>query len=72
MSKSRMKNSMESLILHFKLMSEGFILPTGDHYLGVEAPKGEFGVFLGSSNLHNKPTRCKFRSSGFYNLQGLV
>lgn len=71
-SRAHLKNNMESLILHFKLMSEGFLLPLSENYIGVEAPKGEFGVFLASSSLNNKPLRCKFRASGFYHLQGLL
>jgi len=71
-SRLHLKKSMESLILHFKFMSEGFFLPLSENYIGVEAPKGEFGVFLASNNLSNKPIRCKFRASGFYHLQGLL
>tara|TARA_B100001564_G_C20644709_1_gene673867 strand:- start:377 stop:1549 length:1173 start_codon:yes stop_codon:yes gene_type:complete len=63
-----MKESMESLINHFKLFTEGFHVPTGETYTAVEAPKGEFGVFLISDGT-NKPYRCKIRSPGFPFLQ---
>ena len=65
-----MKNIMESLIHHFKLYSEGFIVPKGKVYCATEAPKGEFGVYIVSDGSH-KPYRCKIRSPGFYHLQGL-
>lgn len=65
----KMKNSMEALIHHFKLYTEGLILPTDSTYVGIEAPKGEFGVFLVSNQ--NKPYRCKIRPPGFFHLQGL-
>ena len=58
-----MKNSMESLINHFKLFTEGFHVPEGETYFAVEAPKGEFGVFLISDG-SNKPYRCKIRAPG--------
>ena len=64
------KTSMEALIDHFKLYSEGIIVPEGESYVGIEAPKGEFGVFL-SSNGSNKPYRCKIKAPGFLHLQGL-
>jgi NADH dehydrogenase (ubiquinone) Fe-S protein 2 len=64
------KNSMESLIHHFKLWSEGFIVSHGETYVGVEAPKGEFGVYLVSDG-SSQPYRCKIRAPGFYHLQGL-
>jgi NADH dehydrogenase (ubiquinone) Fe-S protein 2 len=69
-SRSQMKSSMESLIHHFKLYTEGFIVPPGETYTAVEAPKGEFGVFL-VSNGTNRPYRCKIRAPGFAHLQGL-
>ena len=69
-ARSQMKQSMESLIHHFKLYTEGFSVPTGETYTAVEAPKGEFGVFL-VSNGSNKPYRCKIRAPGFAHLQGL-
>jgi NADH:ubiquinone oxidoreductase subunit D len=61
---------MESLIHHFKLWSEGFIVSHGETYVGVEAPKGEFGVYLVSDG-SSQPYRCKIRAPGFYHLQGL-
>tara|TARA_B100000035_G_scaffold168467_1_gene143775 strand:+ start:2708 stop:3880 length:1173 start_codon:yes stop_codon:yes gene_type:complete len=63
-----MKESMESLINHFKLFTEGFHVPPGETYTSVEAPKGEFGVLLISDGT-NKPYRCKIRSPGFPFLQ---
>jgi NADH-quinone oxidoreductase subunit D len=60
-----MKTSMESLIHHFKLYTEGFHVPAGATYTAVEAPKGEFGVYLVSDG-SNKPYRCKIRAPGFY------
>ena len=69
-SRSQMKQSMESLIHHFKLYTEGFVVPAGETYTAVEAPKGEFGVFL-VSNGTNRPYRCKIRAPGFAHLQGI-
>jgi len=69
-SKANMKFSMESLIHHFKLFTEGLIIPKNDIYVSVEAPKGEFGVFLVSSG-SNKPYRCKIKAPGFTHLQTL-
>ncbi len=60
-----MKTSMEALIHHFKLYTEGFHVPAGSSYTAVEAPKGEFGVFLVADG-SNKPYRCKLRAPGFY------
>jgi NADH-quinone oxidoreductase subunit D len=65
-----MKESMEALIHHFKLYTEGFHVPKGETYTAVEAPKGEFGVYLVSDGT-NRPYRCKIRAPGFYHLQGL-
>jgi NADH-quinone oxidoreductase subunit D len=65
-----MKNSMESLINHFKLYTEGYHVPAGEVYGCVEAPKGEFGVYLISDG-SNKPHRCRVRAPGFAHLQGL-
>jgi NADH-quinone oxidoreductase subunit D len=65
-----MKNSMESLINHFKLYTEGYRVPAGEVYGCVEAPKGEFGVYLISDG-SNKPHRCRVRAPGFAHLQGL-
>ena len=69
-TRAHMKHSMESLIHHFKLYSEGFSVPKGKTYAAVEAPKGEFGVFL-VANGTNKPYRCHIRAPGFAHLQGL-
>ena len=65
-----MKYSMEALIHHFKLYSEGFNVPKSDAYAVVEAPKGEFGVYL-VSNDTSKPYRCRIKAPGFLHLQGL-
>jgi len=64
-----MKSSMESLIHHFKLYTEGYHVPKGETYRAVEAPKGEFGVYLVADG-SNKPYRCKIRAPGFAFLQG--
>lgn len=69
-SRSEMKTSMEGLIRHFKLFSEGFSVPSGEIYLATEAPKGEFGVYLVSDG-SNKPYRCYIRSPGFTHLQAM-
>nr|BBH42916.1 NADH dehydrogenase subunit 7 [Marophrys sp. SRT127] len=69
-SRKKMKSSMESLIHHFKLYSEGTSVNSGETYTAIEAPKGEFGVFL-VSNGTNKPYRCKIKAPGFAHLQGL-
>lgn len=69
-SRTHMKTSMESLIHHFKLYTEGFTVPAGETYTAVEAPKGEFGVYLVSDGT-NKPYRCKIRAPGFAHLQGI-
>lgn len=65
-----MKKSMESLIHHFKLFTEGFIISNAQIYCALEAPKGEFGIFLMTNN-SNKPYRCRIRAPGFFHLQGL-
>ncbi|WP_333824733.1 NADH-quinone oxidoreductase subunit D [Pinisolibacter sp.] len=65
-----MKRSMEALIHHFKLFTEGFHVPEGEIYAAVEAPKGEFGVYLVSDG-SNKPYRCKIRAPGFAHLQAM-
>lgn len=62
-----MKNDMEAMIHHFKLFSEGFCLPVGEVYTAVEAPKGEFGIYLMSDGA-NKPYRLKIRAPGFAHL----
>lgn len=67
-SRSEMKEDMESMIHHFKLYTEGYHVPKGETYTVVEAPKGEFGVFLVSDG-SNKPYRCKIRAPGFAALQ---
>jgi len=69
-SRFSMKNDMESLIHHFKFYTEGFNVPLGQVYQAVEAPKGEFGVFLVSDGTA-RPYRCKIRAPGFAHLQGL-
>lgn len=69
-SRAHLKKSMESLIHHFKLFTEGYIIPEGKNYSIIEAPKGEFGVFLLSNNT-NKPYRCGIKAPGFLHLQGL-
>ncbi|SEQ83503.1 NADH dehydrogenase subunit D [Faunimonas pinastri] len=69
-SRGEMKRSMESLIHHFKLYTEGFHVPAGDVYAAVEAPKGEFGVYLVSDGT-NKPYRCKIRAPGYAHLQAM-
>jgi len=69
-SRGSMKSSMERLIHHFKLYTEGYPIAADDAYVGIEAPKGEFGVYLQSSGV-NKPYRCKIKAPGFYHLQGL-
>jgi NADH-quinone oxidoreductase subunit D len=68
--RGEMKRSMESLIHHFKLYTEGFRVPEGEVYAAVEAPKGEFGVYLVSDG-SNKPYKCKIRAPGFAHLQAM-
>lgn len=65
-----MKNSMEAMINHFKLYTEGYNVPEGESFGVVEAPKGEFGVYLYSDG-SNKPYRCRIKAPGFAHLQGL-
>ena len=69
-SRAEMKRSMEALIHHFKLYTEGFHVPAGEIYACVEAPKGEFGVYLVSDGT-DKPYRCKIRAPGYAHLQGM-
>jgi len=68
--RAEMKQSMEALIHHFKLYTEGFHVPAGECYAAVEAPKGEFGVYLVSDG-SNKPYRCKVRAPGFPHLAAM-
>ena len=69
-SRGDMKTSMESLIHHFKLYTEGFHVPAGEIYVAVEAPKGEFGVYLVADG-SNKPYRVKIRAPGYLHLQSM-
>ena len=69
-SRGYMKQSMEALIHHFKLFTEGIVVPENQIYCAVEAPKGEFGVYLVSDNT-NKPYRCHIRAPGFAHIQSL-
>jgi NADH-quinone oxidoreductase subunit D len=68
--RGEMKRSMEALIHHFKLYTEGYHVPEGETYTVVEAPKGEFGVYLVADGT-NKPYRCKIRAPGFAHLQSM-
>ena len=68
--RGEMKRSMEALIHHFKLYTEGFHVPEGEVYAAVEAPKGEFGVYLVADG-SNKPYKCKIRAPGFAHLQAM-
>lgn len=68
--RAEMKSSMEALIHHFKLFTEGYHVPAGETYTAVEAPKGEFGVYLVSDG-SNRPYRCRIRAPGFAHLQAL-
>ena len=68
--RGEMKRSMEALIHHFKLYTEGYKVPEGEVYAAVEAPKGEFGVYLVSDGT-NRPYRCKIRAPGFAHLQSM-
>ena len=69
-TRKKIKESMESLIHHFKLYTQGFIVPKNETYMACEAPKGEFGIYLISDN-SNKPYRCKIKAPGFAHLQAL-
>jgi NADH-quinone oxidoreductase subunit D len=69
-SRAEMKRSMEAMIEHFKLFSEGFRVPAGEVYVAVEAPKGEFGVYLVSDGT-NQPYRCKIRAPSFAHLSAM-
>ena len=68
--REQMKGDMESLIHHFKLFTEGYCVPAGETYAAVEAPKGEFGIYLVSDGA-NKPYRLKCRAPGFPHLASL-
>ena len=68
--RGEMKQSMEALIHHFKLYTEGVHVPSGETYTAIEAPKGEFGVYLVSDSA-NKPYRLKIRAPGFAHLAAL-
>lgn len=68
--RGEMKHSMEALINHFKLFTEGYHVPVGEAYAAVEAPKGEFGIYIISTG-GNKPHRCRVRAPGFAHLQAL-
>jgi len=68
--RGEMKRSMEALIHHFKLYTEGYHVPAGEVYAAVEAPKGEFGVYLVSDGT-NKPYKCKIRAPGFAHLSAM-
>lgn len=69
-SRYQMKKSMESLIHHFKLFTEGFSILSSSTYYSIEAPKGEFGLFLVTQG-SNKPYRCHIRAPGFFHLQSI-
>ena len=69
-SRMNMKWSMESLIHHFKVFTENISIPSGNLYTAVEAPKGEFGIFIKSDGT-SRPYRCKIKAPGFAHLQGL-
>ncbi|MDA9818303.1 NADH-quinone oxidoreductase subunit D [Flavobacteriaceae bacterium] len=69
-TRQEMKTSMEAMIHHFKLYTEGYHVPEGEAYCAVEAPKGEFGVYIMADG-SNKPYRCRLRAPGFAHLQAL-
>lgn len=69
-SRLQLKQSIEALIHHFKLYTEGYLVPASESYTAIEAPKGEFGVYL-VSNGSSRPYRCKVKAPGFLHLQGL-
>jgi NADH-quinone oxidoreductase subunit D len=68
--RAEMKSSMEAMIHHFKLYTEGYHVPAGETYTAVEAPKGEFAVYLVSDGT-NRPYRCRIRAPGFPHLAAL-
>lgn len=69
-SRNQLKCSMEALIHHFKLFTEGYVIDSSEKYTSIEAPKGEFGVYLITDNF-SRPYRCKIKAPGFLHLQGL-
>ena len=69
-SRTSLKSSMEALIHHYKIFTQGTSIPSSETYTASEAPKGEFGVHLISNNT-NRPYRCKIKSPGFSHLQAL-
>jgi len=69
-ARGEMKQSMEALIHHFKMYTQGIVIPESETYVGTEAPKGEFGVYIISNNT-NRPYRCKIKAPGFNHLQAL-
>jgi NADH:ubiquinone oxidoreductase subunit D len=69
-TRTEVKQSMEALIHHFKMYTQGVIISANETFIGTEAPKGEFGVYLISDNT-NKPYRCKIKAPGFNHLQSL-
>jgi NADH-quinone oxidoreductase subunit D len=69
-SRAEMKQSMEALIHHFKLYTEGYHVPAGEVYVATESPKGELGVYLVADGT-NRPYRCKIRPTGFSHLQAM-
>jgi NADH-quinone oxidoreductase subunit D len=68
--RAEMKTSMEALIHHFKLYTEGYHVPEGEVYVATESPKGEFGVYLAADG-SNRPYRCKIRPTAFSHLQAM-
>ena len=68
--RSEMKSSMEALIHHFKLFTEGYSVPAGATYTAIEAPKGEFGLYMVSDG-GSRPYRCKIKAPGFAHLSAL-
>jgi NADH-quinone oxidoreductase subunit D len=68
--KTDLKQSMEAIIHHFKIYTNGIVIPSNETYISTEAPKGEFGIYLISNN-SNKPYRCKIKAPGFGHLQAL-
>jgi NADH dehydrogenase (ubiquinone) Fe-S protein 2 len=69
-SRLQLKQSMEAVIHHFKLYTEGYLVPAGESYTAAEAPKGEFGVFIAADGTP-RPYRCKIKAPGFTHLQGI-